>query len=99
MTATTVTNPSGKVEYKFDRTLPTTASSGWQSSPTWTHTGLTTGTSYTYTVTVRDGRGNTSSPSAPVAALARDDAGAAPCRCPWPTGRCCPTPPSTTRSR
>ena len=77
MTAATATNPSGKAEYKFDRTLPTTASSGWQASPTWTNTGLSTGTSYTYTVTVRDGRGNTSSPSAAVAALARDDAGPA----------------------
>jgi hypothetical protein len=77
MTATKVSSPSGKVEYKFDRTLPTTATSGWQSSPTWTQSGLTTGTSYTYTVTVRDGRGNTSSPSAPAAALARDDAGPA----------------------
>ena len=77
MTATKVSSPSGKVEYKFDRTLPTTASSGWQSSPTWTQSGLTTGTSYTYTVTVRDGRGNISSPSAPAAAIARDDAGPA----------------------
>ena len=49
-------------------------SSGWQSSPTWTQTGLTTGSSYTYTVTVRDGRGNVSSPSAPASAVARDDA-------------------------
>ncbi|MCF7730619.1 MAG: DUF6055 domain-containing protein [Akkermansiaceae bacterium] len=77
MTATEVANASGKAEYKFDRTLPTVASSGWQSSPSWTNTGLTTGTSYTYTVTVRDGRGNTSDPSAPASALARDDAGPA----------------------
>ncbi|MCX6880883.1 MAG: DUF6055 domain-containing protein, partial [Verrucomicrobia bacterium] len=77
MTASKVTNASGKAEYKFDRTLPTVASSGWQSSPTWTQTGLSTGTSYTYTVTVRDGRGNTSSPSAPVAAVASDTAGPA----------------------
>ncbi len=77
MTATPGSSPSGKVEYKFDRTLPSAASSGWQSSPTWTQTGLTTGTSYTYTVTLRDGRGNTSAPSAPASALARDDAGPA----------------------
>ena len=75
MTATKVSNPSGKVEYKFDRTLPTTASSGWQSALAWTNTGLTAGTSYTYTVTVRDGRGNTGSPSSPVSAVARDTAG------------------------
>ena len=74
MTAAKLTNASGKVEYKFDRTSPSAASSGWQSSPTWTQTGLTTGGSYAYTVTVRDGRGNASSPSAPQTALARDDA-------------------------
>ena len=75
MTATKVSNASCMVEYQFDRTLPTTASSGWQSSPTWTNTGLTAGTSYTYTVTVRDGRGNTSPPSSPVSAVASDTAG------------------------
>lgn len=77
MTATKGSNPSGKVEYKFDRTAPTAASSGWQASSSWTQNGLTTGTSYTYTVTVRDGRGNTSSPSEPASATARDDAGPA----------------------
>ncbi|MEI7899521.1 MAG: DUF6055 domain-containing protein, partial [bacterium] len=74
MAAAKQTNASGKAEYTFDRTGK---SSGWQSSPTWTDTGLTTGGSYTYTVTVRDGRGNTSAPSAGAAALARDDAGPA----------------------
>jgi len=74
MSATKGSSPTGKLEYKFDRTLPTTASSGWQSTPTWTQTGLTLGTSYTYTVTIRDGRGNTSSPSVPVSALASDTA-------------------------
>jgi hypothetical protein len=77
MTAAKAANASGKVEYKFDRTAPTAASSGWQSSPTWTQGGLVSGNSYTYTVTVRDGRGNTSSPSAPASAIARDDAGPA----------------------
>lgn len=75
MTAAKVTNPSGKAEYKFDRTSPTAASSGWQSSPNWTQTGLTTGASCTYTVTVRDGRGNVSAASASGSAIARDDAG------------------------
>jgi len=77
MSATQGSSPSGKLEYKFDRTLPTTASSGWQASATWTQSGLTTGTTYTYTVTVRDGRGNVSAPSAPASAIARDDAGPA----------------------
>lgn len=74
MTATKVTSASGKVEYKFDRTSPSASSSGWQSSPSHTQTGLATGSSHSYTVTVRDGRGNTSAASAAVSALARDDA-------------------------
>ncbi|MGN6642412.1 MAG: DUF6055 domain-containing protein [Verrucomicrobiota bacterium] len=71
MTATKSTNSSGKVEYKFDRAGK---SSGWQASPTWTETGLTTGSSYSYTVTVRDGWSNASPASASVLAVARDDA-------------------------
>lgn len=74
MTATKVTSASGKVEYKFDRTSPSASSSGWQSSLSHTQTGLATGSSHSYTVTVRDGRGNTSAASAAVSALARDDA-------------------------
>ncbi len=77
MSATKSSSPSGKVEYKFDRTSPSPASSGWQSSPTWTQNGLTAGANYGYTVTIRDGRGNTSSPSTPASAIARDDAGPA----------------------
>ena len=75
MTAAKLTSPSAKVEYKFDRTTAPAVSSGWQSSPSWTQTGLTTGASHSYTVTVRDGRGNVSAPSAAGSALARDDAG------------------------
>jgi hypothetical protein len=71
MKATIVTNASGKTEYKFDRSGK---SSGWQASPSWTDTGLTTGSSYTYTVTVRDGRGNTSAVSTNGTAKAQDDA-------------------------
>jgi hypothetical protein len=71
MTAATATNASGKAEYKFERPGK---SSGWQSAPSWMETGLATGGSATYTVTVRDGRGNTSAPSPGAAALARDDA-------------------------
>jgi carbonic anhydrase/acetyltransferase-like protein (isoleucine patch superfamily) len=73
----TATKPAGlptKTEYKFDCVTAPVASSGWQSSPSWTHTGLTTGTSYAYTVTVRDGVGNVSAASAAVSAVARDDA-------------------------
>jgi autotransporter-associated beta strand protein len=55
MTATTATDPSG-VEYFFDETSgnPGGADSGWQSSPTYTNTGLNPSTTYTYTVTARD---------------------------------------------
>lgn len=74
MTATKPTNLTSKLEYKFDQTSPTAVSSGWQSSPTWTHTGLTAGTTHSYTVTLRDGWGNVSATSAPASALARDDA-------------------------
>jgi hypothetical protein len=74
MTAARLTSPSDKVEYRFDRTSPTVASSGWQSSATWTQTGLPIGGSYIYTVTTRDGRGHVSPPSAPATAVARDDA-------------------------
>jgi carbonic anhydrase/acetyltransferase-like protein (isoleucine patch superfamily) len=70
MTAATVTNASGKTEYDFTSTSG--RSSGWQASSSWTETGLTTGGSYTYTVTVRDGRGNTSGASAGVLAKAAD---------------------------
>jgi autotransporter-associated beta strand protein len=55
MTATTATDASG-VQYYFDETSgnPGGADSGWQSSPTYTNTGLNASTTYTYTVTARD---------------------------------------------
>ena len=74
MTAVKPTNLTSKIEFKFDRTSPGAATSGWQSSPTWTQTGLTTGSSYSYTVVMRDGWGNVSSASAAASAVARDDA-------------------------
>jgi len=40
MTAAKVASPSGLVEYKFDRSGK---SSGWQASPSWIDTGLSTG--------------------------------------------------------
>lgn len=73
MAAVAVTNASGKTEYLFsDRTDGKT--SGWQASPSWTETGLTTGGTYAYTVQVRDGRGNQSAASAAAQAKAEDDA-------------------------
>ncbi len=55
MTATTATDASG-VDYFFDETSGNLGGtdSGWQSSPTYTDTGLSPSTSYTYTVTARD---------------------------------------------
>ncbi|MCX6345305.1 MAG: DUF6055 domain-containing protein [Armatimonadetes bacterium] len=70
MRATKLTNASGLTEYKFTRNDAVT--SGWQSSPTWTNTGLTTNNTYTYTVQVRDGRGNTSAVSGALGATVKD---------------------------
>jgi autotransporter-associated beta strand protein len=55
MTATTATDASG-VDYFFDETSgnPGGTDSGWQSSSTYTDTGLSPSTTYTYTVTARD---------------------------------------------
>jgi hypothetical protein len=55
MTATTATDPAG-VSYYFDETTgnPGGDDSGWQSSPSYTDSGLDPETQYTYTVTARD---------------------------------------------
>jgi hypothetical protein len=65
MTATTATDVSG-VEYYFTETSgnPGGNDSGWQDSPTYTDTGLTSGTQYTYTVKARDKSGNQNETSA-----------------------------------
>jgi len=70
MTATKVPNASGLTEYKFTRNDAVT--SGWQASPSWTDTSVTANSSYTYTVQIRDGRGNTSAVSSAVGATAKD---------------------------
>jgi hypothetical protein len=55
MTATTATDASG-VEYYFDEVsaMPGGNDSTWQNSPTYTDTGLVTGTTYSYRVRARD---------------------------------------------
>lgn len=54
MTATTATDTvSPAVQYYFENTTSAT-NSGWISSPTWTDSGLTVGTSYSYRVKARD---------------------------------------------
>jgi hypothetical protein len=66
MTATTGSDSSGPVQYLFTETTgnPGGTSSGWQTSPSYTDTGLSPLTTYTYTVTMRDSLGNTGTPSA-----------------------------------
>jgi hypothetical protein len=67
MTADTATDPEGgAVEYRFTNTTAGT-DSGWQSSPTFTDTGLDPGTLYDYTVEARDEFNNTTAPSTPAA--------------------------------
>lgn len=71
MTAARTDNASGQTQYLFSRSGK---SSGWQSSPTWTDTGLGSGSTLTYTVQMRDGRGHVGSASVPVSAMAKDQA-------------------------
>jgi hypothetical protein len=71
MSATRVTNASGQTEFLFSRTGK---SSGWQSSPTWTDSGLASGSVYSYTVQMRDAHGNIGPASAESVATATDTA-------------------------
>ena len=66
MTATTGTDASGPVEHSFVETSgnPGGTSSGWQTSPSYTDTGLTASTQYTYTVQMRDALANIGAVSA-----------------------------------
>ncbi len=70
MTATTGTSANGPVQYLFTETSgnPGGTSSGWQTSPSYTDSGLTAATQYTYTVTMRDALGNTGTASGPASA-------------------------------
>ena len=70
MTAVTGSDLSGPVEYLFTETSgnPGGTSSSWQTSPSYTDSGLSPSTQYTYTVTLRDAVGNTGSPSSAASA-------------------------------
>lgn len=74
MVATTATDNAG-VEYYFTEISgnPGGDDSGWQASPFYEDTGLTTGLTYTYTVTARDlsSNQNATAPSAPESATAQ----------------------------
>jgi hypothetical protein len=67
MTAATGSDPSGPVQYFFDETSgnPGGSDSGWQTSPSYTDTGLDADTQYTYTVQMRDSVPNTGTASTP----------------------------------
>ena len=60
MTATAGSDLNGPVEYYFDETTGNTggADSGWITSNSYTNTGLSANTTYTYTLTMRDAFGN-----------------------------------------
>jgi len=60
MTAVTATDESGYVEYYFDSVSGGTGrnDSGWQTSPSYTDSGLQADTSYAYNVRARDAAGN-----------------------------------------
>jgi len=70
MTATTGSDASGPVQYYFDETSgnPGGSDSDWQISPSYTDTGLSASTQYTYTVQMRDSIPNTGTASSPASA-------------------------------
>jgi len=72
MTATTGDDASGLVEYYFTATDGGN-DSGWQTSVTYTDSGLAPDTTYTYTVTMRDRYDNTGSASTPADATTDTD--------------------------
>lgn len=73
MSATTGSDASGMVWYKFEETSGNAGgdNSNWQLSPEYTDTGLLPGTGYTYTVTMADGLLNEGIASAPATARTR----------------------------
>jgi hypothetical protein len=77
MTATTGSDPSGPVQYYFDETSgnPGGSDSGWQTSTSYTDTGLSASTQYTYTVQMRDSVPNTGTASSPASATTQAGGG------------------------
>ena len=70
MTSTTGSDASGPVEYLFTETSgnPGGTSSSWQTSPSYTDSGLSADTQYTYTVAMCDSLGNTGTASSTASA-------------------------------
>ena len=67
MVATTATDDISTVEYNFNCT-PSCSASGWQSSTSYTATGLAAVTQYTFTVQARDQSDNSTAVSSPASA-------------------------------
>jgi hypothetical protein len=67
MVAATATDDISTVEYNFNCT-PSCSASGWQSSTSYTATGLAAVTQYTFTVEARDQSTNATAPSSPASA-------------------------------
>ena len=63
MTTTTATDSGGGIQYYFDETSGNSGAtdSDWQSSNSYTDSGLINGTTYTYRVQTRDAKGNVGS--------------------------------------
>ncbi len=83
MTATTASDVSGPVEYNFNHIsgTPGGTESGWQTSTSYTDSGLSASTQYCYTVQSRDSLGNTGSASAQ--SCATTQAGGGGCGTTW----------------
>ena len=80
MTATAGTDASGPVEYYFQEVsgTPGGTDSVWQSSPSYTDSGLKASTQYTYTVIIRDSLGNEGTASGVASATTDPQSGPAP---------------------
>lgn len=80
MTATTASDPCTPVYYLFTETSGNTGgtSSSWQTSASYTDTGLSPATQYTYTVQYKDGLDNTGTASAPASATTQAETPAEP---------------------
>jgi hypothetical protein len=59
MSAAVTTDPSGPVQYSFECVAGPCNNSGWQTSRTWSDTGLVPDTTYTYRVRAKDQYNNT----------------------------------------
>ena len=80
MVATTGIDPSGPVQYYFAETSghPGGSDSGWQTSPSYTDTGLSPSTQYSYTVKMGDSLGNTGTASLAISATTQPGSGVGP---------------------